>query len=331
MIIVSAADERFAPHFATMMHSVWSHDPHAEFHLLDCGLKLPTLCKLATFAADHGIQFSTISIDMVRFADLGMNKHMSAATYARIIIPELLPVPRVLYLDADTIALGSLRELWLANMDGAAIAGVADSLPPAWRAIENAGPSYINAGVLLLDLVEWRKGGVSLEVLTFLRNHPNLKLLDQTAINAVCRNRIKLIPPVWNILLGGHHIQNFPPGASARILHWAGMIKPWTYQDAPFAEAYLWHRRKTPFALAEPLRIHRPPWRRLLNLLVGRPKYWRRHLRDRRLARFIGGYATNDDITLLRDMPKVPLSVICKSAGRAPETGSPARIQRTWP
>ena len=62
MLIVSAADERFAAHFAALMHSAWAHHPGANFHLLDCGIAPETLNKLERFAANAGIRLSTIKI-----------------------------------------------------------------------------------------------------------------------------------------------------------------------------------------------------------------------------------------------------------------------------
>src|SRR5262245_45169115 len=57
MIIVSAAGERFAAHFATMLHSAWPQHPEAEFYLLDCGLEPHThahgLCDTPRRQAEH--------------------------------------------------------------------------------------------------------------------------------------------------------------------------------------------------------------------------------------------------------------------------------------
>jgi len=54
MIIVSAAGERFAAHFATMLHSAWPQHPEAEFYLLDCGLEPHT--HVAVGLNRHGLE-----------------------------------------------------------------------------------------------------------------------------------------------------------------------------------------------------------------------------------------------------------------------------------
>lgn len=287
MIIVSAADEAFAPHFATMMHSAWTHNPSAQFYLLDCGVTPQTQCKLLRFAGAQGMHLDIVKVDLKRFAGLKINKNMSAATYARLFIDEMLPrADRALYLDSDTIILGDLSGLWGAFMGGKMIAGVADSMPRKYRKQERAGPNYINAGVLLIDVAWWRERKLGLELLSYLQHNPDLKLADQTAINHVCERVIRLVPSEYNILLTGNP-QHYNPGAVPRILHWAGPWKPWIYTDSALADVYLYHRRQTPFELTQPQRIYRPWWRTAINMALGRPKYWRRYLIRRRLERWL--------------------------------------------
>src|SRR5436309_2327936 len=114
MIIVSAADERFAAHFAAMLHSAWTRHPTAEFYLLDCGIGPRTLADLRGFATTLGIHLNIISIDAAVFCDLPTTNALSVAAYARLLIPDLFPssVERVLYIDADCIIVGDLTALW---------------------------------------------------------------------------------------------------------------------------------------------------------------------------------------------------------------------------
>lgn len=283
MHIVSAADENFAPHFATMLHSAAKHNPMAHFYLLDCGLKLQTLCKFATFAADNAIQLITIPINTARFDGLPTTKFFSPAIYARLLIHELLPdIERVIYLDADTLVVSSLDPLWRADMREAIIAGVLDE---AGHDEEFETP-YVNSGVLVLDLHRWRECQVSTLVIEYIRGR-HLTLPDQSAINAVCANQIMLLDDSWNYRVSGRQQLMRRP----RIIHFTGMLKPWLYSNVAFAQLYGHHRSQTPFPMLELPQIgYRPLWRRVLNLMIGRPKYWRRFLMQRRSRAFIDGY-----------------------------------------
>src|SRR5262245_40087204 len=111
-----------------MVHSAWTHNPAAEFYLLDCGIGARTLADLRAFAISRGIQLTVIKIDVASFCDLPTNKALSAATYARLLIPSLFPssTERVLYLDADCIVISDLTPLWRFDLGNAAIAAVED-------------------------------------------------------------------------------------------------------------------------------------------------------------------------------------------------------------
>src|SRR5436853_26353 len=128
MRIVSATDERFAAHFAAMLHSAWTQHPTAEFYLLDCGIEPRTLADLTSFASTRGIRLTVIKIDLTAFRDLPTNTAWGVATYARLLLPDLLPsgIERVLYLDADCIVVSNLTALWHIDMGQAAIAAVED-------------------------------------------------------------------------------------------------------------------------------------------------------------------------------------------------------------
>lgn len=276
MIIVSAADERFAPHFASMMHSAWRHNPNATFYLLDSGISPATESALDRFALRYGMSLHIIRVNNRLFAGFPTSKHYSAAIYSRLLIPELLPtIDRALYVDADTAVVGDLLSLWVSGLNGIAVAGVFDHAETRRTAVD--GQRCINSGVMLMNLEFWRECRITNLTLEYLARNPDLRWPDQTAINAVCAGRIRIIPPEWNITLGDCS-QRFGADAVPRILHWTGPFKPWLFSDAPLGDVYLQHRNHTPFELEEPLQVYRSTWRRALNMALGRPKYWKRYL-----------------------------------------------------
>jgi lipopolysaccharide biosynthesis glycosyltransferase len=205
MIIISAADERFAAHFAAMLHSAWTHHPTAEFYFLDCGLKPGTLADLQELATKRGIRLNIIRVDATAFCDLPTTKALSAAAYARLLIPDLLPktVERVLYLDADTIVVSDLTALWQTDMGEAAIAAVHD--PAATQIEREIGidvdeGSYVNSGVMLMNLVVWRDEELATTAMAFAKKH-NPRTCDQPSINFACAGKITYVPEEWNFQL----------------------------------------------------------------------------------------------------------------------------------
>ena len=109
--------------------------------------------------------------------------HVSTATYFRFLLPRILPesVKKVLYLDADTIVPSDIGEAFKVDMAGAAVAGVSDFSAQALAAKQNV-KQYINSGVILLDVEQWRREDDCRRCLAFASQ--NTKRLISSATSA---------------------------------------------------------------------------------------------------------------------------------------------------
>ena len=100
------------------------------------------------------------------------------------------------------------------------------------RGIPPSSP-YVNGGVLLIDLPRWRLQNVSQLARQYLaETGPAADFLHQEALNAVLANQWLPLDPRWNALPSA----NLP---DARIVHFAGRLKPWRARAArPHGPAY---------------------------------------------------------------------------------------------
>lgn len=273
MLVVSALDEGFVPHFAAMLDSAWYHNPNARFRLLDCGIAAGTRARLVAFA--RGMDFDIVDVDMRRLDGLHTDDRHSTAAFGRLLIPELFPdEPKALYLDADVVVLGDLGELWTIDIDRALFAGVTDSP-------HEILPVFVNSGVLMMNLNEWRRRDFTAKCIDFGRTN---RTKDQTTINTVGQDAIVTIEPRWNFLL---HRHLGPPETVPCVVHYTAHRKPWRHRDTQLAEIYRYHRNRTPWPLTERLPPYRSAWLVAIYLLLMRRKYWRHVLeapRYRRLA-----------------------------------------------
>jgi lipopolysaccharide biosynthesis glycosyltransferase len=280
VIIVSTSDERFVPHFATMLHSAWFHNREAEFYLLDCGITPETLETLAAFATKLGIRLTIEKIDVEPMRDFPTRSTQSAAAYGRLMMASVLPdtCERAIYLDADCIVTSDLSQLWAIDVSQHLIAGVRDN--PARRyEIRKGGlrhhTDYVNSGVMLVNLRAWREEDFVETTLSYIRGHSVLAHLDQTAINAIATGRIRIISEAWNFMLG-HMSSTRNPPIRPCIVHYAGPCRPWLHCDAMFAAIYLHHRNSTPYPIKSPTLRYRSRFRVALNLIFLQKKYRRR-------------------------------------------------------
>ena len=118
-------------------------------------------------------------------------------------ISEIFPeeVKRVLYLDADTIVVSDISDIYDSDMKGHALAMVYDSLGESHKneigLTDDDG--YYNSGVILFDVDKWRDKGYTARIVDHVKNvRAHYPSPDQDLINVVCRGDILTLPPSLN-------------------------------------------------------------------------------------------------------------------------------------
>ncbi|KAF8961161.1 glycosyltransferase family 8 protein [Flammula alnicola] len=142
-------------------------------YIVDCGLTQEDRKKLKQ-TLDRKDNVTMVFLELPKES---LAKKMGPS-WAKLDMPEILPVERVLYLDADTLIRRNLRDLW--DIDLGDIGVAADiSHPMGHEAMERR--PYFNAGVMLIDLAkarlragELKDAGVKME---------GAKFGDQDALN----------------------------------------------------------------------------------------------------------------------------------------------------
>lgn len=175
---------------------------------------------------------------------LPIRAHYSLDTYSRLWLADFFPdtVDRVLYLDSDLIVVGDIRELWDTDLAGNLLA--AASIPGSTKCDFLSIPErcgYFNAGVLLTDLRQWRETRAIDEVVAFVAANPEkLADVDQDALNACFYKRRAHLPYIWNVISPfyfAHHPLGLSPEEvetirrNAKIVHFNGASKPWSYMS----------------------------------------------------------------------------------------------------
>ena len=193
---------------------------------------------------------------------------VSSAVLYRLRIADLLSeLDRVIYLDADTMVLASLRPLWEEDLEGKPIAAVRDIGYPsfagiiAWRELElEPAAQYFNSGVLVIDLDRWRELNIGLAAVDLGARH-EFRFRDQCALNVVCMNNWHRVPARWNVQRG-HFSPDGPPWAiegyepmtdalaDPAIMHFCNprWNRPWLVEcDHPYRERWFEALDATPW------------------------------------------------------------------------------------
>ncbi|HUR41100.1 MAG TPA: glycosyltransferase family 8 protein [Verrucomicrobiae bacterium] len=272
--VACAADAKYAPHCAAMLHSVLEHanlPVHIHF-LHDERLPAAALDKLRSLAATGGARFDDVLMDSAMAAGLHVGPGFGLPTWYRSLLPIVRPdLDRALYLDCDVIAVDSLLPLWEEPLDGALIAAVRNVIEPKLATRHHAlgiaaEHPYFNAGVMLMDLAGMRREDVAARLLEFGRRHgEHLLWQDQDACNYVFQNRCRYLHPRWNcqnsLFYWAEANEVFGASVVAEavrapaILHFEGpgLAKPWhDLNRHPLRQEYWRHARATPFGAQRP-------------------------------------------------------------------------------
>ncbi len=179
------------------------------------------------------------------------------AAYYRLFMADVLPAQyrRAVYLDCDITVTPQFERLFSIDLNGNAIAAVADCGHVHFRSPEQKAARqaylksihidparvYFNAGVQVADLDQWRRLNVSSRTMAFLREHRDIVTgMDQDALNYTLGDAALELSPKWNFQalyfdFGLEEI--FEPA----VYHHLDMIKPWhdlVYKPNAHSDAY---------------------------------------------------------------------------------------------
>ncbi len=240
---------------ATAIASINKNSPHVvdTIYVVSSELTNPELQGALGRYRNAGVPVELVAADASLTEGFFVSGHITESAYLRFFLPRLLPetVEQVLYLDCDTLVLGSLQGLVpFADQLRDSLGQEQTLLAAAWR--ESASPhlaelgftsdNYFNSGVLLLNIKAMRLEGTS-EKLAGLsaRLGEKLRWWDQDALNLVFQDRWCSLPEEYNFV--GSKRSVFP-----KIAHFSGRNKPWMWGcKHPLRREYRKYRRYTTF------------------------------------------------------------------------------------
>jgi lipopolysaccharide biosynthesis glycosyltransferase len=297
--VACATNTEYLPHCATMLHSLLEQQrSRVNIHLLPArDVSLDALQRLSAWVEESGARITAHQVPEDRLA--GVPDNFSILTWYRVLLPDVLTdLDRVLYLDCDLIVVDSVDALWKADLSSSLVAAV--TTPPfnmEWQLRHCAAhgipdvDDVFNAGVMLMNLLEWRRGDWVDRVIDYavahadhhraaevnedspresfiymLQNPGRLLNWDQDALSAVMHDRRLKLDPRWNVQLNFGRGHLFTAELTEKvvakaqrtpaILHFEGPAgsKPWHPDADPEDRALYWsHRSRTPWPAEDSL------------------------------------------------------------------------------
>jgi lipopolysaccharide biosynthesis glycosyltransferase len=212
--IVLAADDNYARPLAVTVRSVvenLAEGRSLEVFVLPDNISAENRRLLEQSLGQFNSTLHWVDGLAAKVADLPTHDRFPRAAFGRLLIPELLPssIDRVLYLDCDLVVRHSIHTLYDSPLDGHAAMAVPDmgapfvSCPhglPLWYERRRQPHDFnFNAGVMLMDLDQWRSEGCGADAIAYLASDEFQRVMaDQEALNAVLGTKIGVVDPHWN-------------------------------------------------------------------------------------------------------------------------------------
>ena len=211
------------------------------FHIVDGGLgeetrrSITRLRRLRPFVCHY---LEARPVEMARFP-----RHRCApCAYYRVLLPRLLPeLDKLIYLDCDLIALGSLLDLWRTRLEGKGLAAARDFTDyvkhnqATQKHLTGFGfdlrNHYCNSGVMLLNLEKMRRQDFETRFFEARsRLDGRIRFSDQDIYNYLFQEDLVLLDQGWNVQaplgLLPENVFDFS-GLDLRIIHYTTDVKPW--------------------------------------------------------------------------------------------------------
>ncbi|KAG5002620.1 hypothetical protein AAZX31_10G015900 [Glycine max] len=240
------------------VHSILQHSQCPEnifFHFLVSETNLESLVKstfpqlnFKVYYFDPEIVRNLISTSVRQALEQPLN-------YARNYLADLLEpcVERVIYLDSDLVVVDDIAKLWSTSLGSRTIgapeychANFTKYFTAAFwsdtrfaRAFAGRRPCYFNTGVMVIDLVRWRRIGYSKRIERWMEIQKNDRIYELGSLPPfllVFAGHVAPIEHRWNQHgLGGDNVKGSCRDLHAgpvSLLHWSGSGKPWTRLDS---------------------------------------------------------------------------------------------------
>ena len=209
---------------------------------------LNTVAPVRELLTSKGMDITIKAVSDDCFREWKEVGHFSLACYLRLIIPEVIPESKVIYLDGDLIVQTDLSELFKGEIGNNSIGGVYDEdgeKTSLLTKIKNG--QYVNSGVLILNLDELRNNQFFQKCTEIYNKYGDeITWPDQCIINKYGEGRKILINPNWNFRFPIQKNLQMPTSdiiakfKTANIVHFIGVIKPWSINCPTHLGVFWW-------------------------------------------------------------------------------------------
>lgn len=285
IVICLASDDTYMPYLSATITSIKAHRNSADCYdicILENGVSDSIKKRIQSMRCDN---FSIRFINMEEYIDKAdaqrfvIHSHFSIASYYRFFIPQIFKnYSKVLYIDCDIVVCDDIAELYRTDLGEYCLGAVPDIEIRRCLNIDHHNNNkmhqylcdtlkmknpqmYFQSGVLLCDISKLQQINLTQKCLQRLQEIGNPLYVDQCVLNSVLDGAYQKISMHWNVLWQlpyfSKNLQQELPAydyreyynarQQPRIIHYAGIAKPWCNPEIELADVWWKYARLTPF------------------------------------------------------------------------------------
>ena len=208
MNVLYTCDDNYVWIMGISVISLFKNNQHIDeltVYLLGENISNENRKLLQNIAKKYQREICIIDVPQLDIPETLVSARWPLSAFTRLFSAQMLPdnIERILYLDCDTIVVSDISELEEIDVGNKIFYGVKDCIGKTYK--ENIGllpdDTYVNAGVLLINLILLRKLDIRSSIDAYMRKYIKLiNYTDQDILNGVFKGNIGELKAEYDIM-----------------------------------------------------------------------------------------------------------------------------------
>lgn len=208
MNVMYASDDNYAWLMGISMISLFENNKESKeinVYLFGDKISQENEKKLYGIAEKYNRKLEIIDVNDLKLPEKLYTTRYPKSAYSRLFAYDLLPkdIEKILYLDCDIIVVGSVEDLYDRDVSNYAFMAVQDFLSNGYKRKNGLKKTdtYINTGVMLLNLVKFRELPIAQRIEMFVDKYSGgICHADQDIFNGIFQGEFFVLPPYYNVM-----------------------------------------------------------------------------------------------------------------------------------
>lgn len=201
--VAFSSDNKYVKQLGISMISLFENNKNKniKIYIIDNGIEKENKIKIDAIAKKYGSIIKYYNFEELT-KGLKTDKSFPVSAFGRIFLTRINEIDKIIYFDCDSIIAGSIENLYNLDISNYYLAGVQDNVSNFYKELigMNKNDRYINSGMMVLNLKKWRKDNITEKCLEFIKRYNgSVPHHDQGTINGVCKDKILIIHPKYNV------------------------------------------------------------------------------------------------------------------------------------